>query len=283
MGSNDLSGAIPTQLGSLTALTDLYLGGNWLTGSVPTQIGAITTLTTLSICNNQLTGDLPSALRTGVTLLGYPTADGYTPIACQNAVSDITYDAPSALVIGRNFTLEIDVLDYITEDSSYTVTCGDADVAEPNKFTGITHSGSSCTFTVDPVDTLASGLQGSTTFSVLVSSSGGTTTTATFTIEIGPDSNITVSPPSSIAIAAGRSRTVDFSSYATDAGGYTISCATPTTSSTLITISTPTGCSVVITSGSTMGTATVSVVFTSAGGDTATGSCSRHQKHNLKH
>ena len=139
---------------------------------------------------------------------------------------------------------------------------------------GVTHTGSSCTFTVDPIDTLAVGLQGATTFSVPVSSTGGHTVSAAFSVNIGPDSSITVSPPSSIAIAASRSRTVDFSRYATDAGGYTISCATPTTSSTLITISTPTGCSVVITSGSTMGTATVSVVYTSAGGDTATGSFS---------
>ena len=68
-----------------------------LTGSVPTAIGTITTLTTLSICNNHLSGDLPSALRTGVTLLGYPTADGYTPVACQT--SSIVFDLAGDLFV----------------------------------------------------------------------------------------------------------------------------------------------------------------------------------------
>ena len=86
LSSNDLIGTIPSQLGSLSSLTDLYLGGNRLIGFVPTAIGTITTLSVFSICDNQLTGDLPTALRTGVTLLGYPTAEGYTPIACQNPV-----------------------------------------------------------------------------------------------------------------------------------------------------------------------------------------------------
>ena len=184
--------------------------------------------------------------------------------------STISYSPPSGLAIGRNFTLEIDVTDYATEanPSSYAISCGDASGVDSTRLVGVTHTGSSCTFTVDPIDTLASGLQGATTFSVPVSSTGGHSLNAAFTVNIGPDSAITVSPPSSIAIAASRSRTVNFSNYATDSGGYTISCATPTTSSSLITIGTPTGCSVAITSGSSMGTATVSVVFTSAGGET---------------
>ena len=86
LSSNDLIGTIPSQLGSLNSLVALDLSSNRLIGSVPAAIGFITTLSTFSICDNQLTGALPTSLRTGVTLLGYPTADGYTPIACQNPV-----------------------------------------------------------------------------------------------------------------------------------------------------------------------------------------------------
>ena len=165
------------------------------------------------------------------------------------------------------------VLDYASEVSSsgYTISCGDATGVDNTKLTGVTHTGSSCTFTVDPIDALGSSLQGDTSFTVPLSSTGGSTASATFTVNVGPDSSITVSPPSAIAIAASRSRTVDFSDYATD-GSYTISCGTPTTSSALITIGSPTGCSVAITSGASTGQATVSVPFTSDGGATAMGS-----------
>ena len=127
--------------------------------------------------------------------------------------STISYSAPSGLVIGRNFTLEIDVSEHATEanPSSYAISCGDATGVDSTRLTGVTHSGSSCTFTVDPIDTLAVGLQGTTTFTVPVSSTGGHSLNATFSVNVGPDSSITVSPPSSIAVAASRSRTVDFS------------------------------------------------------------------------
>ena len=187
--------------------------------------------------------------------------------------STISYAAPTGLKVGRNRTLVIDVLSHASEasPSSYSISCGDATGVDTDKLTGVTHTGSSCTFTVDPIDTLASGSQGNTSFAVPLTSTGGATASATFTVNIGPDSTIAVTPPSSIAVAANRSRTIDFSDYATD-DSYDISCGTPTTSSSLITIGTPTGCSVAITSGASMGTATVSVVFTSEGGATATGS-----------
>ena len=59
---NRLSGAIPTQLGSLTKLTKLYLYGNWLTGAIPTQLGSLTKLRHLYLYANRLTGSIPSQL-----------------------------------------------------------------------------------------------------------------------------------------------------------------------------------------------------------------------------
>ena len=174
--------------------------------------------------------------------------------------STITYSAPTGLKVGRNRTLVIDVLDYASEVSSsgYSISCGDATGVDNTKLTGVTRS--SCTFTVDPIDTLVSGSQGDTTFTVPLSSTGGHSLDASFTVNVGPDSAIVVDSSSSIALAASRSLTVDFSDYATD-GNYTVSCGTPTTSSSLITIGTPNGCSVAITAGASTGLATVSCLL----------------------
>ena len=92
--------------------------------------------------------------------------------------------------MGRNRTLEIDVLSHASEasPSSYDISCGDATGVDNTKLAGVTHTG--CTFTVDPVDTLASSNQGDTTFTVPLTSTGGHTLDATFTVNIGPDSTI---------------------------------------------------------------------------------------------
>ena len=189
--------------------------------------------------------------------------------------STISFSAPS-LRIGRNLTLEIDVMEHADEvsPSDYTISCGAATGVVSSRLEGVTRTGDSCVFTIDPVDTLAESLQGDTTFTVPLSSTGGHARDAEFTVNIGPDSGITVTPPSSIAIAASRSRTIDFSGYATEdsPAAYAISCAAPTTASALITIGTPDGCSAEITSGADQGQATVSVEFSSSGGATATGS-----------
>ncbi len=62
LGSNNLSGSIPAELGSLSALSKLDLGGNRLTGYIPAQLGNIGNLLTLSLANNQLSGGIPSQL-----------------------------------------------------------------------------------------------------------------------------------------------------------------------------------------------------------------------------
>ena len=109
--------------------------------------------------------------------------------------STISYSAPSGLKVGRNRTLVIDVLEHITENAAYTVSCGDATGVDNTKLTSVSHTGSSCTFTVDPIDALASSLQGDTSFTVPLSSTGGDSSSAAFTVNIGPDSTITYSAP----------------------------------------------------------------------------------------
>jgi hypothetical protein len=56
---NGLSGAIPPELGNLSALTGLYLDDNALTGSIPTELGNLHALVTLSLAFNELSGSIP--------------------------------------------------------------------------------------------------------------------------------------------------------------------------------------------------------------------------------
>ena len=59
---NQLSGAIPSELGSLTSLRWLYLGNNELSGSIPSELGSLTNLRRLSLVYNELSGALPGEL-----------------------------------------------------------------------------------------------------------------------------------------------------------------------------------------------------------------------------
>ena len=60
--SNNLTGSIPAELGNLTALRDLRLWSNDLTGSIPVELGNLTALRNLSLSSNSLTGSIPAEL-----------------------------------------------------------------------------------------------------------------------------------------------------------------------------------------------------------------------------
>jgi Leucine-rich repeat (LRR) protein len=68
LGSNHLSGIIPVQISNLTNLTGLYLYLNQLSGAIPIEIGNLSQLRRLSLYNNQLTGTIPVEL-SNLTLL----------------------------------------------------------------------------------------------------------------------------------------------------------------------------------------------------------------------
>ena len=60
--ANNLSGSIPTEVGSLRKLKNLNLSDNLLVGGIPESIGNLTLLESLSLSNNKLTGSIPSDL-----------------------------------------------------------------------------------------------------------------------------------------------------------------------------------------------------------------------------
>ena len=83
LSSNDLTGEIPEEIGSLTSLKWLYLSSNDLTGEIPEELGALTNLQRLVLSRNQLTGPIPDEVSNLTNLrwmlLGNNNLDGTIP------------------------------------------------------------------------------------------------------------------------------------------------------------------------------------------------------------
>ena len=262
LSSNRLTGSIPAQLSSLAVLVDLLLGSNHLSGSIPAQLGTITTLNLLSFCGNYLTGAVPSSLRSGVTLLGYNTADGYDPVACQRE-SNIRYTPPVGLGVSISDTLTIEADEY-ADDGIYTIECGDPSGISAS-LSSVTRAPNTCRFTVT-----AGASPGTGSFTLIYSSSGGDMHTATITVAI---SRILFSPPAGLSVAAGQSITIDASSYASEAG-HSISCsdATNIDSKFSAVTRTPNSCTYRITArASSEGSASFTVPYSSTNGGSLNG------------
>ena len=235
----------------------MFLGSNHLSGSVPAQLGNINTLNLLSFCGNYLTGAVPSSLRSGVTLLGYNIADGYDPIACQRE-SDIRYTPPDGLGVSLGGMLTIEAAEY-ADDGVYTIECGDPSGISAS-LSSVTRTPNTCRFTVT-----AGASPGTGSFTVIYSSSGGDTHTATFTVAISP---ISFSPPAGLNVAAGQSITIIASSYASESGE-SISCsdATNIDSKFSAVTRTPNSCTYRITArGDSEGSASFTVPYSSTSG-----------------
>ena len=182
--------------------------------------------------------------------------------------SDIVFSPDSNLIVGRNRTLEINAAGSIS-DSSYTVTCGDAVGVDSTRLTAVTRTANTCTYTVDPIDSLATNLLGKTTFFIPLTSSGGDTLNGEITVNISFDSTIIFNAPSGLKVGSNRTRTIDASSYAADSHStYTISCGTASSDRTkIVVLAGESPCHFVINPIST-GSATFIVPLTSTGGHT---------------
>lgn len=62
LSKNELSGAIPPELGNLTKLDWLILSENRLYGTIPSELGHLSRLSVLSVYSNQLSGSIPPEL-----------------------------------------------------------------------------------------------------------------------------------------------------------------------------------------------------------------------------
>lgn len=58
-GNPDLKGTLPTQLGRMSSLTEMYLNGTHVSGTIPTEFGRLGALEELSVQDTLLTGTMP--------------------------------------------------------------------------------------------------------------------------------------------------------------------------------------------------------------------------------
>jgi len=62
LSNNNLTGEIPTSIGSMSTLRWLNLSGNQLEGPIPTSLSNISSLEVLDLARNYLTGKIPEGL-----------------------------------------------------------------------------------------------------------------------------------------------------------------------------------------------------------------------------
>ena len=60
---NNLTGTIPSEIGDLSTLEELYLDNNELTGDIPSELGNLPELSALRLAGNRLTGCIPDELK----------------------------------------------------------------------------------------------------------------------------------------------------------------------------------------------------------------------------
>jgi hypothetical protein len=93
LGSNNLNGTIPAELGNLTELTSLNMFNNQLRGSIPQELSSLTNLSSLQLYENQLTGIIPAELGNLKSMITFNLAanqlSGNIPVGLGN-LTDLT-------------------------------------------------------------------------------------------------------------------------------------------------------------------------------------------------
>ena len=105
LGDNQLTGAIPAELGSLSNLDYLGLEGNALTDTIPTELGSLSSLTWLALNGNQLTGALPQSFTNLTALDDFTFSDN----AGLCAPTDAAFQTWLQGISNSNMTIEVAV------------------------------------------------------------------------------------------------------------------------------------------------------------------------------
>ncbi|WP_420462426.1 Ig-like domain-containing protein [Candidatus Palauibacter sp.] len=89
LGSNNLTGPIPPELGNIPRLNILHLPSNSLAGPIPPEVGKLSRLQQLNLESNDLTGSIPPGLgnlpELGILQLGGNSLTGFIPPELGNA------------------------------------------------------------------------------------------------------------------------------------------------------------------------------------------------------
>ncbi len=249
LGVNQLTGAIPTQIGNLTNLTQLFLHDNRLTGAIPTQIGNLTNLTYLYLASNQLTGNIPTEIGNLTNLAG----DTYSP-GLDLSNNQLTGNIPTEI---GNLTRLINLW------------------LNDNRLTGSVPTQLGAITTLAHLGICRNQLTGALPSSLRTGVNLRDYPSADGYDPIAcqnPISNIVfTAPPTNPTVSVSRSIIVDASQYASDNDFYTISCEDATNKHAKISSIARIGCLYTVTAGTQTGTASFTVPYTSAGGDTHNG------------
>ena len=246
-------------------------GSNTFTCGVPSGVDSRLTVTqsaanscsfTVAASATAATGN--ASFTTVLTSSGGGTQSATFTIAI-TAASSIIFTAPASIPLGAGNYKTVNFGSYAT-DGDYTITCSfNANPANRHALlASVTATG--CNFRV-----WAGSSQGAATVRVTYHSSGGAEITRDIPFSIGPSSVLIYQRVSNLRLRTGGTMQIDAGSYASDQGGWTISCGDATAVDSKITVNSRNGCVYSITAGSTAGSASFTVPYTSAGGNARTG------------
>ena len=105
LGTNLLTGTIPSSIGAFTRLSYLLLGTNSLTGTIPSSIGSLTSLYCLDLHSNRLAGTIPSTFSNLIILQDLNLDTNYLTMGSAATVSKSTFSSATlsgTLVLSSN-------------------------------------------------------------------------------------------------------------------------------------------------------------------------------------